>query len=182
MKCITPEEEQIVLQEIHRGVCGSHVGAKSLVGKTYRQGFFWFTAISDVDSIVRRCEGCQFFPHQKNVPSHQLLTIPITWPFSIWGLDLVGPFKKAKGRFTHVFIAVDKFTKWVEVKPAASITAVKVVEFIKEIMYRFGIPSNIITDNETQFTTREFKDFCADLGIKIYYTSLSHPQSNNQVE
>jgi transposase InsO family protein len=95
---------------------------------------------------------------------------------------LVGPFKNAKGRFTHVFIAVGKFTKWVEAKPAASIIAVKAVEFVKEIMYRFGIPSNIITDNGTQFTMREFKDFCVDLGIKIYYTSLSHPQSNSQVE
>jgi hypothetical protein len=53
---------------------------------------------------------------------------------------------------------VDKFLKWIEVKPAASIMVAKVVEFIKEIIYRFGVP----TDNGTQFTAREFKDFCAD--------------------
>jgi hypothetical protein len=104
-----------------------------------------------------------------------LQTIPITWPFSIWGLDLVGPFKKAKGGFTHIFIAVDKFTKWIEVKPAASITVAKAVEFIKEIMYMFGVLNNIIIDNVTQFTAREFKDFCADLGIKINYASVLHP-------
>jgi transposase InsO family protein len=101
--------------------------------------------------------------------SHQLHTIPITWPFSTWGLDLVGLFKKAKGGFTHIFIAVDKFTKWIKVKPAASITTAKVVEFVKEIMYRFGMPNNIITDNGTQFTAMEFKDFCADSSIKINY-------------
>jgi transposase InsO family protein len=95
---------------------------------------------------------------------------------------LVGPFKKANGGFTHILITVDKFTKWVEVKPAASITVAKVVEFIREIMYKFGIPNNIITDNGTQFTAKEFKDFCAYLGIKINYTSVSHPQSNCQVE
>jgi transposase InsO family protein len=77
---------------------------------------------------------------------------------------------------------VDKFTKWVKAKPTASITAGKVVEFIKEIMYRFSIPSNIITDNGTQFTVMEFKDFCADSGIKVNYDSMSHPQSNGQVE
>jgi hypothetical protein len=98
------------------------------------------------------------------------------------GLDLVGPFKKAKGGFTHIFVAVDKFTKWVEVKPAATITAAKVVAFIREIMYRFGVPNNIITNNGTQFTAREFKDFCVDTGIKINYASVSHPQSNGQVE
>jgi transposase InsO family protein len=56
------------------------------------------------------------------------------------------------------------------------------VEFIKEIMYRFGMPNNIITDNGTQFTAREFKDFCADSSIKINYASASHPLSNGQVE
>jgi transposase InsO family protein len=72
-------------------------------------------------------------------------------------------------------MAVDKFTKWIEVKLSASITVAKAMEFIKEIMYRFDIPNNIITDNGTQFTTREFKVFCADSGIKMNYASVSHP-------
>jgi hypothetical protein len=95
---------------------------------------------------------------------------------------LVGAFKKVKGGFTHIFIAVDKFTKWIEVKPTASITVAKAVEFIKEITYRFVVHNNNITDNGTQFTTREFNDFWPDSGIKINYASLSHPQSNGQVE
>jgi hypothetical protein len=88
-----------------------------------------------------------------------LQTIPITWLFSTWGLDLVDLFKKVKGGFAHIFIVVDNFTKWIEVKPAVSITAAKVVEFIKEIICRFGVPNNIITNNRTRFTTRKFKDF-----------------------
>jgi hypothetical protein len=72
-------------------------GARSLVGKAYRQGFFWPTTVSDANSLVRRCEGCQFFAHQKHVSSHQMQTIPITCPFSTWGLDLIGLFKEAKG-------------------------------------------------------------------------------------
>jgi transposase InsO family protein len=127
-------------------------------------------------------KGSRFFARQKHVPSHQLHAIPITWPFSTWGLDLVGPFKKPKGGFTHIFVTVDKFTKFVEEKPAASITIAKAVEFIKEIMYSFGIPNTIITDNGTQFTMREFKDFCVDSGIKVNYALVSHPQSNGLVE
>jgi hypothetical protein len=120
------------------------------VGKMYQQGFFWPTTVFDANYIVQRRDGCQFFGREKHVSSHQLQTIPITCPFSTWGLNLVGPFKKAQGGFTHIFIAVDKFTKWVKVKPSASIPAAKVVEFIREIMYRFGVPNNIITDNRTQ--------------------------------
>jgi hypothetical protein len=78
MKCITLEEGQIILQDIHVGVYGTHTGAKSLLGKAYMHGFFWLIAVSDADSIVRRCEGCQFFDRQKHVSSHQLQTIPIT--------------------------------------------------------------------------------------------------------
>jgi transposase InsO family protein len=114
--------------------------------------------------------------------SHQLQTISITWSFFTWGLDLVGPFKKAKGGFTHIFVVVEKFTKWIEVKSMASIIAAKAVEFIREIMHRFGVPNNIIIDNGTQFTTRESKAFCVDSGIKINYVSVSHPQSNDQSE
>jgi hypothetical protein len=175
MKCVTPDEGCAILQDIHTGICDSHMGARSLMGKAYRQGFFWTTVVSDADSLVHRCEGCQFFAHQKHVSSHQLQTIPITWPFSTWGLDLVGPFKKAKGGFTHIIVAVDKFTKWIEVKTTASIIVAKAVEFIKEIMYRFGVPKNIITNSRTQFIVREFKDFGADSGIKINYASVSHP-------
>jgi hypothetical protein len=83
--------------------------------------------------------------------------------------------KKGKGGFTHIFVALDKFTKWSKVKPATSITATKAVEFIKKIMYRFGVPNNIITNNGTQFTVREFKGFCVDSGIKINYSLVSHP-------
>jgi hypothetical protein len=90
-------------------------------------------------------------------------------------LDLEGPFKKAKGGFTHILITMDKFRKWIEVKPLASITVAKAVEFIKDIMYHFGIPNNIITDNEAQFTMPEFKNFCVDLDIKINYASMLHP-------
>jgi hypothetical protein len=99
----------------------------------------------------------------------------ITWPFSTSGLDLIGPFKKAKGGFTHIFVAVDKFTKWIKVKPTASITAAKAVEFIRQIMYQFGVINNIITDNGTQFCARVFKDFCVDSGVKINYALVSHP-------
>jgi transposase InsO family protein len=92
---------------------------------------------------------------------------------------MVGPFRKEKGGFTHIFVVVDKFTKWVKAKPAASITTAKAVEFIKEIVYMLGVPNNIITDNGTPFTVKEFKDFCADSGIKINYAVVSHPQSNS---
>jgi len=96
---------------------------------------------------------------------------------------MVGPLKKSsKGGRTHLLVAVDKFTKWIEAVPITSSTALTAVNFIKSIIFRFGVPHNIITDNGTNFTAAEFQNFCEELGIKINYASVTHPQSNGQVE
>jgi hypothetical protein len=56
--------------------------------------------------------------------------IPITWSFNIWGVNLLGTFKKAPGCLTHLLVVVDKFTKWAEAKPLAKIGSKQAVEFI----------------------------------------------------
>jgi hypothetical protein len=43
--------------------------------------------------------------------AQQLQTIPVTWSFACWGLDMIGPFKKTQGGYTHILVAIDKFTK-----------------------------------------------------------------------
>jgi transposase InsO family protein len=95
---------------------------------------------------------------------------------------MIGPFKKAQGGYTHVLVAIDKFTKWIEFKPIASLTSAKAVEFIQDIVFRFGIPNNIITDLGSNFTSLEFFDFCEQKGIQIKYASVAHPRANGQVE
>src|SRR5207237_3089205 len=120
-----------LLKEIHSGICGNHAASRTLVGKAYRQGFFWPTAVTDADELVRKCEGCQYFARQIHMPAQELQTIPITWPFAVWGLDMVGPLQKAPGGYTHLFVAIDKFTKWIEAKPVATITAAKAKEFFQ---------------------------------------------------
>jgi hypothetical protein len=75
----------------------------------------------------------------------------ITWPFVVWGLDLVGPLQKAPGGYTHLLVAIDKFSKWIEVRPLNSIRSEQAVAFFTNIIHRFGVPNSIITDNDTQF-------------------------------
>ena len=76
---------------------------------------------TDATDVVRTCEGCQFYARKTHLPAHTLQTIPITWPFAVWGLDLVGPLQKAPGGFTHLLVAIDKFFKWIEVRPIGKI-------------------------------------------------------------
>jgi transposase InsO family protein len=73
---------------------------------------------------------------------------------------MIGPLKKAQGGYTHVLVAIDKFTKWIEYKLIDSLTLAKAVEFIQDILFRFGIPNIIITDLGSNFTSSKFFDFC----------------------
>jgi ribonuclease HI len=100
-RCISIAEGQELLREIHSGACGHHAAPQALVGNASRQGFYWPTAVADATRIVRTCEGCQFYVRQTHLPAQALQTIPITWPFAVWGLDLVGPLQKAPGGYTH---------------------------------------------------------------------------------
>jgi hypothetical protein len=51
----------------------------------------------------------------KHSSQHRLQTIPLTWPFVVWGLDMVEPLRKAPGGFMHLLVAIDKFSKWIKV-------------------------------------------------------------------
>jgi ribonuclease HI/transposase InsO family protein len=181
-RCISIAEGQELLQELHSGACGHHAAPRALVGNAFRQGFYWPTAVADAIRIVRSCRGCQFYARQTHLPAQALQTIPITWPFAVWGLDLVGPLQKAPGGFMHLLFAIDKLSKWIEVRPLNSIRSEEAVAFFTNIIHRFGVPNSIITDNGTQFTGRKFLDFCEDYHIRVDWAAVAHPMTNGQVE
>ena len=90
---------------------------------------------------------------------------------------------QGKGQVKFLLVAIDYFTKWVEAKALATITEAKIQNFVwKNIIYRFGIPRTIISDNGRQFDSQSFKDFCSNLGIKNQFSSPGHPQANEQTE
>jgi transposase InsO family protein len=131
---------------------------------------------------MRTCEGCQFYARKTNLPAHALQTIPVTWPFAVWGLDIVGPLRKAPRGYTHLMIAIDKFSKWVEVRPITNLRVEQAMTFFTDIIYRFGVPNSIITDNGSQFTGRKFLEFCDKFHIHVDWAAVVHPQTNGQVE
>jgi hypothetical protein len=152
------------------------------VGNTFRQGFYWPTAVADATRIVRSCQGCQFYARQMHLPAQALQTIPITWLFAVWGLDLVGPLQKAPGGFTLLLVAIDKFSKWIEVRPLTSIGSEQAVAFFTNIIHRFRVPSSIITDNGTQLPRKKFLDFYEDHHIRVDWAAVAHLMTNGQVE
>jgi transposase InsO family protein len=181
-RCIPMPQGRELLRDIHAGVCGHHAAPRTLVGNAFRQGFYWPIAVADANEVVCTCEGCQFYTHKTNLPAHALQTIPVTWPFAVWGLDIVGPLRKAPGGYTHLLVAVDKFSKWIEAHPITNLRAEQAVSFFTEIIHWFGVLNSIITDNGSQFTGRKFLVFCDKHHIRVDWAVVAHPQTNGQVE
>jgi transposase InsO family protein len=123
------------------------------------------------------------FATKPHAPAAELAPIPLAWPFAQWGLDMVGKLHKlSPGGHVYLLVVVDKFTKWIEAKPVTTQDAIAAVNFIKSIVFHFGVPNTIITNNDSNFTSEELKEYCDMLCIKLNFVSVTHPQTNGQVE
>jgi hypothetical protein len=52
-RCVTPQEGQVILHDIHAGICGHHASSRAIAAKAFRAGFYWLTKVEDVKDIVR---------------------------------------------------------------------------------------------------------------------------------
>src|SRR3954452_11345361 len=182
-KCVSQQDGIEILREVHLGDCGHHAAPRSLVAKAFRQGFYWLTAKADADKLAENCRGCQFYAKQPHVAAEELRTIPITWPFAVWNLDMVGKLKRSSlGACEVLLVAIDKFSKWIDAKLVKKSDGATALKFFIDLVVRFGLPHSIITDNGTNFAHGELKEYCNEEGIRIDLASVSHSQSNGQVE
>ncbi|RDX84297.1 Tf2-8, partial [Mucuna pruriens] len=132
---------------------------------------------------VRRCNKYQRFLEAGNAPPEQLHSITSPWPFYKWGVDILGPFPPALGQVKYLILVIDYFTKWIEAKVVATISAERIKHFYwKNIICHFGLPTEIVSNNGMKFASRSTRDFCTQWKIKQHFTSIEDPQTNRQAE
>nr|GEU78349.1 reverse transcriptase domain-containing protein [Tanacetum cinerariifolium] len=155
LRCVGPLQADYVMRKIHEGSCSMHAGPRSVVAKAVRLGH----------------------------PQQSLTPITAPWSFYKWEIDIAGPFPEGPGKVKFLIAAMDYFTKWIEAKAVATITGRQVKKFVWDnIVCRFGILGEIISDNGKQFVDNPFKDWCDKLNITQWFASVKHPQSNGLVE
>ncbi|XP_057721199.1 uncharacterized protein LOC130935456 [Arachis stenosperma] len=154
LKCLHPDQTDYVLREVHEGCCGHHIGGKALARKLIRAGYYWPSMMADSKEFVKKYVKCQENANFHRAPASELSLLTSSWPFSQWGVDLLGHSLSVLGR---------KFL-W------------------RQVITRFGVPEVVISDNGTQFTDKKFTEFFTGLGIKQRFSSVEHPQTNGQVE
>ncbi|GJS46774.1 reverse transcriptase domain-containing protein [Tanacetum coccineum] len=183
LRCVGPFQAKYVIREIHEGSCSMHAGPRSVVAKAMRLGYYWPTMHRDAREMIRTCNDCQIHRPVPRNPQHKLTPITAPWPFYKWGIDIAGPFPEGPGKVKFLIVAMDYFTKWIEAKAVATITGNQVKKFVWDnIVCRFGLPGEIISDNGKQFSDNPFKDWCDKLNITQRFASVKHPQSNGLVE
>ena len=179
LKCVTTEQAQYMIKELHEGICGYHFGTRTMTTRILRAGYFWPTVEADCRDFVKKCKPCQKHGnliHQKQEQLHSILSL---WPFAKWGMDILDPFSPDKGQVKFLIVAVDYFTMWIEAKPLTTITAQQVQQFVwKDIICRYGVPHTIITDYGRQLIDKELAKFYIGLGIKHITSYVEHPQTN----
>ncbi|CAL2234271.1 unnamed protein product [Prunus armeniaca] len=144
LRCLTPEEGNYVIWDIHEGICDNRSGARPLAHKAF----------------IQKYDKCQRFANIPQLAAEPLAAMVSPWPFAQWGLDLIGPMPEGKGQVKYAFVVVNYFTKWAEAKALAIITVARIETFVwQNIVCRFGVPNTIITDNGRQFDNTKFKQF-----------------------
>jgi len=184
LKCLGDDEAKSLMGEIHEGVCGALQSAFKIKWMIRRNGYYWPTILEDCFKYFKGCQGCQKFGNIQRAPASAMNPIIKPWLFRGWAIDLIGQIypPSIKG---HKFIldATDYFTKWVEAIPLKKVTKANMIDFVKElIIYRFGIPQTITTDQGTMFTSGEFDEFAIGMGIKVLNSSPYYAQANGQAE
>jgi hypothetical protein len=182
-RCVTLLEGQVILKDIHAGVYGHHASSRAIAAKAFRAGFYWPTAIEDAKDNVRRCEASQRFASRPHASAAELQPIPLSWPFAQWGLDMMGKLHKSwRGGHVYMLVVVDKFTKWVEADQVTTQDSTTAINFIKSIVFRFRVPHSIITDNDTNFTSKGIQRLLREYGDQIEVCICCTPKDKREVK
>ena len=82
LRCLAPDEANYVLREVHEGTCGNHSGARSLVHKVVRVGYYWPNMQANAKAYVKVCDQCQRFSNVPRQPLEYLTPMVAPWPFA----------------------------------------------------------------------------------------------------
>jgi hypothetical protein len=91
---------------------------------------------------------------------------------------MIGSLPTAPGGFNRVLLAIDKFTMWIEFKTVTCPMADRVLNFLNELVHRYGLPHRIIRDLGSDFKNHQFWEYCENSGIDVRYVSAAHPRAN----
>jgi hypothetical protein len=180
---IVPKSARVnILKELHDKI--GHNGISKTLCRV-RERYFWPGMLSFVKKYCKSCHICAINKDNPSPNSAPLVPISTSHlePFQMVGMDILGPFPTAVNGEKYIVVLQDYFTKWPEAVALESVDSKSIQDWIsKDIIPRYGVFNDLITDQGTQFVSCSFKKFCTDLGIHCRITSPYHPMTDGMVE
>ncbi|RDX81085.1 Gypsy retrotransposon integrase-like protein 1, partial [Mucuna pruriens] len=93
LRCVDDQEAKEIIKEMHEGTFGTHANGHSLTQKILRAGYYWTKMELDCYQHVKKCLKCQIYANNIHAAPSALHNLMAPWPFSMWGLDVIGPIE-----------------------------------------------------------------------------------------
>jgi uncharacterized protein (DUF2267 family) len=178
-KLVPPPAERLsIIQRIH---CqAGHFGVRR-TSHMVLASHWWRTLHADVAAAVRQCEVCDRVRAAFNTQQAELQPLPVEPMFYRWGVDLAGEFPVTTRGHKYVMVAVEHFSKHVELIPLRDKTAAETAAAFTQVLCRFGAPAEVVSDGGGEWQA-EFDQLLASCFVDHRVTSPHHPQANGLSE
>lgn len=157
-----------ILREFYEGLCENYFAGRAFAFKVKQQGYFWPTMVADCEKYSLRCKK-----YQRHAPLiHQcfelLSSVSDPYPFMRWLMDIVGHLHPSTGNVKYLLVLTNYFSKWIEAGAYKNMTDTVVQRFVsRNIICCHGLPYIIITDNGSQFISKNFEGLCETWKIRL---------------
>ncbi|KAG9444925.1 hypothetical protein H6P81_016265 [Aristolochia fimbriata] len=181
----TEEEiEKVFFSDAFRKKKGCKCSKRHTVGSAAHIKLARSSTCKSNDSAItgQQCSGTSLkWLEPPPVPLHPTVA---SWPFEAWGMDIIGPITpKFYSERQYILAATDYFSKLAEAAAYREVKATTVVDFIRtQIVYRYGVPRYIVTDNGTPFRNRVMDRFCEKFRIQQRTSSAYNAAANGLAE
>jgi hypothetical protein len=177
-----PDQRLSLIQQQHER-CG-HFGVRRTAALLATK-YWWHGLLADTAAVVGRCQHCSRVQASFSSKGNraELQSIPISSMGFRWHVDLAGPFPESRRGSRYVLVAIEAFSKWLEVVPIPNKEPETVAyAFLHNVLARFAAPGQVVSDNGVEFTEGEFAQLLGDTFIDHCTISPAHPQANGQAE
>jgi hypothetical protein len=182
--CVPQEDRDIVMKIIDQahiivGHFSSHKTASYV-----RRWYWWPRMGKDIEAWCTTCVTCQTTKTSNKQPAGKLHPLPIpTKPWDSIGMDFIGPFPEAKG-FNYLWVIICRMTSMVHLIPVHTTMKASELSWVyrREIVRLHGLPSTIVSDHDSKFTSKWWTELHKIMGAKLLMSTSFHPQTDGQTE